>query len=346
MKKIALAVLQVVIGIIVVVGLFADGRVLQAQEHGIDLPPMSRTQQGNHKLDSRLNQLSAMASSPGDMLTFAQRAGIHIYDDEVRVIVETVPGQSEAAAKAASNAGSIEASYGNLLQVLVPPAKLSTLADSSAISLVRMPLDPIPSVVSEGTTLVGSNAWQNAGVTGIGVKIAVVDGGFAGWSTRVTDGELPANVITHWAGSLGGPGTSNHGTACAEIIYDVAPGAQLYLVNYNSEVELGNAVQWLIAQGVSVISYSMGYPVGGPGDGTGPICQIVDQARNGGVLWVNSSGNSAQSHWQGNFADSDADGWLNFPSGYETNPIYAAAGQAIRVYLKWDDPWECLVKRL
>src|SRR5947207_14401248 len=38
----------------------------------------------------------------------------------------------------------------------------------------------------------------------------------------------------------------SHGTACAEIVYDMAPGATLYLVNFTTEVDLGNAINWLV----------------------------------------------------------------------------------------------------
>lgn len=55
-----------------------------------------------------------------------------------------------------------------------------------------------------------------------------------------------------------------------------------------------NAVDWLITQEVDGISYSMGWPTGGPGDGTGLICVMVDQAHGADILWVNLIDNQAQ----------------------------------------------------
>ncbi len=63
----------------------------------------------------------------------------------VRVIIECVPGQLEAASEAATNAGAkLEASYENLLQVVVPVASLSTLADAVSIHFIRLPQQPLP----------------------------------------------------------------------------------------------------------------------------------------------------------------------------------------------------------
>ena len=161
---------------------------------------------------------------------------------------------------------------------------------------------------SEGVELINADEWQTASYNGTGVKVAILDGGFSGYTTRQGEGELPT-VTTWWAPSIGGPGSSAHGTACAEIVYDIAPDAEFYLANFGTEVEMGNAVDWLIAQGVDVISNSIGWPIGGPGDGTGAICEMVDDAQAAGIVWSVSMGNSAQRHWQGGFVDTEPDGW-------------------------------------
>ncbi|MFC1902732.1 hypothetical protein ACFLX4_01510 [Chloroflexota bacterium] len=105
---------------------------------------------------------------------------------------------------------------------------------------------------------------------------------------------------------------------------------------------MGNAVDWFITQGVNVITCSIGWPIGGPGDGTGTICGIVDDARTTGILWSHSMGNSAQRHWQGDFISTDGDIYHEFqttPSIDETNHIDVDYGDVIKVALKWDDPW-------
>jgi hypothetical protein len=191
---------------------------------------------------------------------------------------------------------------------------------------------------SEGVALINANDWHTAGYTGAGVKIAILDGGFSGYTNRRSEGELPTNLITQWFRS-DGVGTSVHGTACAEIVYDMAPGAQLYLVSASTDVEMGVAVAWLIAQDVDIISFSAGFLGGGPGNGTGPICEIVDEAEAAGILWVNAAGNYGERHWSGNFIDVDNDGNTEFSPGDEGNAFSVTSGQTISAALTWNDLW-------
>ncbi|MFC1990420.1 Ig-like domain-containing protein, partial [Chloroflexota bacterium] len=321
---------------------FAEQSAFAAEEEReLDLPEIELPDKGNPKLDSQLNRLVSAATTRRSF-SAAQESSIEAAGDSVRVIVECLPDQIDAAFQTANASGIVETSYGNLLQVMAPVSQLAALADTPGIRLVRMPLEPVPDVVtSEGVALINADDWQSASYNGTGVKVAILDGGFTGHSSLLGT-ELPASVITQsfYAGS-DIEGSSAHGTACAEIVYDVAPAAQLYLVNFGTTVELGNAVDWLISQGVDIISASWGYPIGGPGDGTGPICDIVNTARSNGILWVKSMGNSAQMHWQGDFVDTDSDGANEFSQDPfdEANNIIVSPGQSVGVALKWDDTW-------
>jgi len=312
-----------------------DGGNGDLESAPINLPPLDLPDKGHPKLDSQLNQLVS-PTGPGGTL---QADSLEAMGTEVRVVIESLPGQTDAATEAANDLGVVETSYRDLLQVVVPITSLTALADTPSIHLVRLPRYPVPHVVSEGMALINADGWQTAGYTGAGVKVAVLDLGFTGYA-GLLGSELPSSVTTQsfYAGT-DIEGYTEHGTACAEIVYDIAPDAQLYMVNSGSDVELGNAVDWLIAQGVDIISYSVGWPVGGPGDGTGPITDIVDTARASGILWVNSAGNSATSHWQGTFYDADADGFHEFSGGDEGQSIYVDNGDVIRAWLKWDDNW-------
>jgi subtilisin family serine protease len=151
--------------------------------------------------------------------------------------------------------------------------------------------------------------------------------------------ELPDSVTTKFYGSGDDIYGSEHGTACAEIIYDIAPDAQFFLTQPRTEVELGNAVNWCISQGVNVISYSMGWHItAGPLDGTGVINGIVNNAVNYGIAWVNSAGNYAKAHWGGDFYDPDGDGFHNFSGSVEVNG-FETWGESVIIGMIWDDPW-------
>ena len=107
-------------------------------------PSPSLPEKGNPKLDSALNQLVS-AERRGEAASFAKQTNITLVNGDVRVVIECVPGQLEAATEAATNAGAkIEADYKDLLQVTVPVASLSTLADAESIHFIRLPQQPLP----------------------------------------------------------------------------------------------------------------------------------------------------------------------------------------------------------
>lgn len=296
---------------------------------------------GNPKLDSGLNRLAATANDTMQFRAMAQQADIKIKDNRVRVTVECQPGQKEQGLELVRGAGEVESTYGDMVQALLPVNTVNALAENPAVRYIQLPYQPVPAaIVSEGVSLIGADDWQTAGYDGSGVKVAVLDTGFQGY-TALLGTELPATVTAQsFNGDINGGGQV-HGTACAEIVYDVAPGAQLYLVNYSTFVEFGNAVDWLIAQDVDIISSSVGWPAVGPGDGTGPVNDIVAKAKAAGILWVQSAGNNAQSHWSGLYNDGNGNNWNDFSNSPidEGNTISVTAGQQIVGALTWNDQW-------
>lgn len=233
---------------------------------------------------------------------------------------------------------SIEAISGNLVQVRSTNRKLREISDLPFVSYVRRPKLPHKDVVSEGVARVGAQTFQNLGVRGSNVSIAVLDAGFQNYLSRIGT-ELPDNPITRsFRADNDISAGEEHGTAAAEIVYDVAPGSKMYLVNYETELEFKEAVNWLIGQRVNIISHSAGWTAG-PFDGTGFIADIVNSALNNGTVWINSAGNYANRHWDGGFVDRDGNGWHEFNGGDEYQDINAAAGELIEITLSWDDDW-------
>ena len=127
----------------------------------------------------------------------------------------------------------------------------------------------------------------------------------------------------------------------------MAPGAQMYLANFDTEVELANASQWLDAQGVTVINASWGYFTSGPGDGTGIVDNIVTQSTAAGTMWSVAAGNHATKHWSGPFNDQDNNTWHEFQNtpfideGNQLNGFFGVlfAGDPVAAELRWDDPF-------
>ncbi|HPD41265.1 MAG TPA: S8 family serine peptidase [Anaerolineae bacterium] len=189
-------------------------------------------------------------------------------------------------------------------------------------------------VTGEGVALIGADAWHAAGFTGAGVRIGVLDLGFSGYEALLGT-ELPAEVTVNTFGWY--DAAEVHGTACAEIIHEVAPEATLFFAWYDgSDAALGEAVQWLREQGVNIISHSVGAVIS-PRDGTGWGTQLVEETAAEGILWVNSAGNEALVHHRAVFTDEDGDGYHEFTTGDEVMAIYSV--DEIEVYLIWQDAW-------
>ena len=96
----------------------------------------------------------------------------------------------------------------------------------------------------------------------------------------------------------------------AEIVHEVAPGAQLYLICFDTEVDLASAEAYAKAQGIKIVNHSVSWFDTWRGDGGGPAGTpdaIVADAKANGILWVNAAGNQAQNHWSGNFVDDGDD---------------------------------------
>jgi subtilisin family serine protease len=233
-----------------------------------------------------------------------------------------------------------EGARGSIAQVTLAIADLPLLADVPGLFYAMRPPAGVALVTSAGVGEIGAGDYLAGGLDGTGIRIGILDLGFEGLES-VRGTELPADLRTRaFAGDPAGSGDldngTSHGVACAELVHDVAPGASLYLANANTDIELEAAVGWMIEQGVSVISYSVGWFYG-PGDGTGRLQEIVDQALDAGSLWVNASGNQAQAHWGGSFTDTDLDGLHEFEATDETISFAPReGGDSFVLTLTWD----------
>ena len=295
-----------------------------------------------------------------DPLGLATRTGFKVREGRIEIVIEAAPGKASGLVTwlEASGARAVS-SAGDLVAASVDPEVLRVLAGHPDVVLVRRPHylpDPPPGRarseqaalvnVTEGAAAMNSPAWNSAGFAGQGVKVGVIDSQFGGWDSLLGT-ELPTADKTHYRGfGSATPEDGNvHGTGCAEVIHDVAPSAELYLAQTWNDVDFANAVDWMIANGVKVISMSMGWLSYGPGDGTGPWCDKVAQFTAQGGFWANSAGNSRLAHWQGVWRDDDSSSFLNFSSSSEINlvtssgsPVWISgtAGATVSSSLIWN----------
>jgi hypothetical protein len=175
---------------------------------------------------------------------------------------------AEARALVTRHGGRVKASYEGVIEAVVPTPSLRALSRSGPVRVVREPARPVPeSVRGQGALSTGATAWHGSGAHGEGVKVAVVDFGFDGYARSQANGDLPSSAVrVNFCGSGGFEATS-HGTAVAEIVAEVAPAADLYLVCVRSVAGLGLAVGYARAKGIQIVNHSASWFNTGRGDG-------------------------------------------------------------------------------
>jgi len=256
----------------------------------------------------------------------------------VTVVLEPQAGRGSASTVAALSSLGVSRSAidssSSLVKVTVSLNQLESLtAQLTGVSFFRAPYVPFPlGTPSEGTAAIGADAFHSAGITGTGTKVAVIDLGFVGLSQAQARGDLPYSVVQQDLTGTGLTTGFSHGTAVAEIIHDIAPAAQLYLIKIADEIDLDQAVTYCLNNQIDIINHSLGWYNTNNYDGTGTIPDIARRATSGGILWVNAAGNEAESHWQGPFVDGNSDEWHD-----ASISLYASSGSQIILYLTWNE---------
>ncbi len=282
--------------------------------------------------------------------------GEYLDGGKVRVVLvaqaeESVPALREAVI---ALGGEINAAFETRLEITVPVAALKGLSETPGVLFVRRPLPVLPlesavpaevpaigaagttgAYVTRGVVVSGADRWHARGITGRGVRVAILDD-FKDYVTAQSRGELPPSITKY--GTLDTSG-SRHGTAVAEIIYDMAPGASLTFATPGSATQMASYIVALAQAGNRVISSSMGYYLDEPGDGTGSVSSSINTATNTyGALYCQAAGNQAQYHWDGNFYDSDGDGFHEFAPGVEVNQLgRLPKDYPIMLFMRWND---------
>jgi len=268
---------------------------------------------------------------------FAQGRDIKIKDqDKITVYLMSEPGTTVDEMSLQALGGEIIKGADNVSKINAPINMLTAIADNvRGISFIKMPDKLMPVAVSEGVSLTGASSY---GYTGSGVNVAVIDVGFDQLNNAINNNELPNNVVkidctgascvsTNFSSE-----TAEHGTAVAEIVYDMAPGANLYLIKVDDTLDLWDAKDYAISHGIKIINHSLVVLNSNFYDGecynNNAVCSANDAYANG-ILWVNAIGNEAARHYEASFVDSI--GWHD-----ENIEISVNVNDTISVYLTWD----------
>jgi hypothetical protein len=158
----------------------------------------------------------------------------------------------------------------------------------------------------------GPTARTTFSLDGTGVTIGVMSDGVNSLASEQAKGNLPSNVKVATVSGQSQAGNGDEGTAMLEIVYTLAPGAQLYFASGTvGEAQMASNIQALQAAGCNIIVDDVTYFNEGPFQDD-IVAQAVNSAVAKGVFFFSSSGDngnlqSSQSGtWQGNFSPASA----------------------------------------
>jgi subtilisin family serine protease len=255
--------------------------------------------------------------------------------ERIRVMLQLAEGRAMDLRGIESRGGRVLRQRINLVTAEIPPDQIEdVIRNDPEIVFARLPhrFSPL-SVTSEAVAFTDADSLHTLGYNGGGVKVAVLDVGFKGLTQAIANNDLPAGVITRDFTGKGLETQYKHGTACAEIVHDMAPYAELYLLKIADEEDLYAAYEYCLGQSVNIFSFSIGIFGSGPGDGTGPIDDFFNEVRANGIFVVAAVGNGANlhsvdnvplgTHWQGIFTDANQDMIHEFTLGVQGNILLA-----------------------
>ncbi len=249
-----------------------------------------------------------------------------------------------------SSAGTIINSFSqyNAIRAKIPLNQIEVLAASPDVQSIRRADEFMLNKIntSQGDLAhKASEARNTFGVNGTGVKIGVISDSVDALASLQASGDLPAGV-TVLSNQSGVPGSSE-GTAMLEIVYDLAPGAQLFFATANGGLaQFAQNILDLRAAGCDVIVDDVAYFAEGVFQDD-IISQAVNAVTANGALYFSSAGNSGNLNdgtsgvWEGDYVPTTLP---NFPGaevqdfgGGQSSNIITKDSPALFT-LQWSDP--------
>ncbi len=255
------------------------------------------------------------------------------------------------------------ATYANLISGRLKISDIPRLGNLQHLRLATpaMSITHIGNVDTQGDTAqISELARQVHGFNGSGIKIGIISDSYnigTGEATAIAAGELPGpgnpngfltpvNVLMEYSGSSA---VGDEGRAMAEIVHDIAPGAEiLFYTGKGGRAAMANAINQLRIAGCHIIMDDVGY-VNVPYFQDGLLAQAADTAAINGALYFSASGNmgSRSYEYPGFNSNSNGNTQLHDFDPDSANEdlfqdITIPEGRTITIVLQWDEPWTTL----
>lgn len=242
-----------------------------------------------------------------------------------------------------------------------PIDKLDLLRNVPTLRIARPSYRPIAhagKVTSQGDKVMNADiARATYNVTGVGSKIGILSDSYnalGGAADGVNSGDLPANVqilkdISLEADSF----LIDEGRAMAEIVHDVAPGANIaFYTAFESQVDFALGIIELAKAGCNIIVDDV-YYLNEPFFQDGIIAQAVDYVKkNFNVSYFSAAGNQARDSYTSGFRNSGKlpplPAGYSFPGGASAHEfgngsieqkVVVQPGGLFIYNLQWADPF-------
>jgi serine protease AprX len=256
-------------------------------------------------------------------------------DTDVIVQFKRIPQDADLRPFAASQ---IKTRYRHMkaVHLKLPAAAIRALESNPLVTYVS-PNRPIHGALDITTQAVNANlVWQNFGLDGTGVGVAIIDSGIAShpdiksrivYSKSFIPGLNASDQYghgTHVAGIVGGNGANSTGNQYTRTFKGVAPNVNLINLRvldqngagYDSNLiaAIDAAISLRTSYNIRIINLSLGRPVF-ESYTLDPVCQAVEQAWNAGIVVVVAAGNNGRddslgTHGYGTIASPGNDPWV------------------------------------
>jgi Ca2+-binding RTX toxin-like protein len=308
----------------------------------------------NSRLDNALRQL---VSDP-QMLAMARSANGDAMLNQMfptmrfagGSVVVDIAAENPQATLAALTALGLQhgAAAGHTVSGLLPISAIPLLEGLDGVRFARasQAFSNAGAVTNQADSALQADVARDAfNVDGTGLSIGVLSDSFNaldGYAADIASGDLPADVTIIEDIMTG----SDEGRAMAQIIFDLAPGADLlFHTAFLGLANFAQGIRDLAAAGAQVIVDDVSY-FNNPFFQDGLTAQAVDDVTADGVLYFSSAGNQADQSYQSAFVNSGVvfDGSVahDFDPGAGVDSrlgFSLTSGASFTLALQWDQPF-------
>ncbi len=315
------------------------------------LPEKNR--RASSELINLQNQAQGLAVTQHDGLNLDTRGDFVLIDATATESAESLLSDLRALGLVGGTA------MGNLVSGRLPVSAIGAAENLPALQFIRLaqPVRRVGSANNQGDVALRTDAARTMfGVDGSGISVGILSDSYNrlnGEAADIASGDLPSGVIV-LDDSAGFSGLIDEGRAMAQLIYDIAPNAQLlFHTAFNGSADFAQGILDLAAAGADVIVDDVGY-LAAPMFQDGVVAQAVDQVVGDGVVYFSSAGNTGDNSYEAPWLDSgltysaigatytslhafdSAD-----PTGADSvvQEFSLGSGQRLNLTIQWDQPF-------